>query len=82
MAINAKMVWQIVPVIVLALLIFVAVFSGGIYRIVTLFIIFGALLGWLRATRAGGNLLDKYQWSAVHGLIMLVLGFIVSVIAA
>ncbi len=73
---------QILPWIILLGLIFVAVFSTGLYRIVTLFIIFGALLGWLRATRKGGNLADKFQWAAVHGLILMVVGFVWTIFVA
>ncbi len=77
-----KQIWRFLPLVILAFFIYVAVFSTGLYRTVTLFIIFGGLLGWLRASRRGGNLADKYQWSAVHALILMIVGFFVGIIAA
>ena len=78
---NGQKFWQYSPFAVLALLILAAVFASMMLRIVLLFVIFGALLGWMRAMRRDGTLADKYQWAAVHGLILMIVGFIVSVIA-
>ena len=42
----------------------------------------GFALGWLRATRAGGNLKDRLQWALAHMLALMVAGLVVTVILA
>ncbi len=38
----------------------------------------GALLGWFRATKRGGNRLDKLQYAAAHGIAFMLLALIVT----
>ncbi|MCU9846626.1 hypothetical protein OEZ60_01225 [Defluviimonas sp. WL0024] len=39
----------------------------------------GALTGWLRATRRGGDRLDKLQYAAVHAIIFAIAGLFVTI---
>lgn len=41
----------------------------------------GGALGWFRASKRGGNLLDKLQYGAAHGLAMMLLALLVVTIA-
>ncbi len=36
----------------------------------------GALLGWFRAARSGGDRLDRLQYAAAHGIAFLLLALI------
>lgn len=45
-------------------------------------LIIGALIGWRRAKAMGGNGKDIAQYAAVHGLIFLLVGVIVTVLLA
>ena len=78
---STQKILQYSPFLIIAILIFAAIFASMMLRIVLLFMIFGGLLGWMRATRRDGTFADKYQWAAVHGLILMVVGFVVSVFA-
>jgi len=39
----------------------------------------GALIGWMRATKRGGNRLDKLQYAAAHGIALLLLALMVTI---
>ncbi len=41
----------------------------------------GALFGWYRAGRRGGDRLDRLQYAAVHGILFLLVFLAASVIA-
>lgn len=40
----------------------------------------GAVLGWRRATKRGGNRLDKLQFGAAHGLAFMLVALIITII--
>lgn len=40
----------------------------------------GAILGWHRAARAGGNRLDQLQYAAAHGIAFCLLAVILVVV--
>ncbi|MEE9453467.1 MAG: hypothetical protein V3V13_03660 [Paracoccaceae bacterium] len=40
--------------------------------------IIGAIFGWWRASKRGGNRADKLQYAAVHGMAFLVVGYFAS----
>ena len=37
----------------------------------------GAVFGWFRAAKRGGNRLDKFQFAAAHGIAALLLALVV-----
>lgn len=39
-----------------------------------------AVLGWIRAGKAGGKTADKAQYAAAHGLAGFILGLVITVI--
>ncbi len=41
----------------------------------------GALLGWQRAVRRGGDRLDKLQYAAVHAILFVLATLIVTIAA-
>lgn len=43
-------------------------------------ILLGAAIGWYRATKRGGNRLDRLQYAAVHAIIFAILGLFLSII--
>jgi hypothetical protein len=42
-------------------------------------LVIGALFGWVRAARRGGNNLDKLQYAGVHAIIFTVIGMILTI---
>ncbi len=38
----------------------------------------GAAIGWLRASKRGGNRLDKLQYAAAHGIALTLLALVVT----
>lgn len=42
-------------------------------------ILLGAVIGWLRAGRLGGNRADRIQYAAVHAIGFAMLGLFISV---
>ncbi|MCB2111571.1 MAG: hypothetical protein H6895_11825 [Defluviimonas sp.] len=42
-------------------------------------LIFGALVGWHRARKRGGNRLDQLQYAAVHAIAFAILGLFVTI---
>jgi hypothetical protein len=46
---------------------------------IVLFVI-GAVIGWRRAARRGGNTADKLQYALAHGIPAFLIGVIVTVI--
>ncbi len=45
-------------------------------------LILGAVLGWRRAAKRGGNRADKLQYAAAHGMALAVLGIFLTLIIA
>ena len=43
--------------------------------------VLGALLGWHRARRRGGDRLDRLQYAAVHGILFLLVALAAGVLA-
>lgn len=43
--------------------------------------IIGAVIGWMRAGRRGGNRLDKWQYAAAHGIALMLLALLLTIIA-
>ena len=43
--------------------------------------VLGALLGWHRAVRRGGDRLDKLQYTAVHAIIFVLATLVVTIAA-
>lgn len=41
----------------------------------------GAVLGWTRATKRGGNRLDKLQFAAAHGLAFMLVSLLIVILA-
>lgn len=41
----------------------------------------GALLGWRRAVRRGGDRYDRFQYAAVHGILFLLVALAAGVLA-
>ena len=39
----------------------------------------GAVIGYVRAARRGGNMLDKLQYAAVHAIFLAILGLFISI---
>ena len=44
--------------------------------------IIGAILGWVRATKRGGNTADKLQYAAAHGIAFLLAGYFIALFMA
>ena len=44
--------------------------------------IIGAILGWVHATKRGGNTADKLQYAAAHGIALLLLGYFIALFMA
>lgn len=42
--------------------------------------ILGALIGWLRAARAGGATLDKLQWAGAHLVFGAIVGLFLTLL--
>jgi phosphate/sulfate permease len=43
--------------------------------------VLGALFGWQRAARRGGDRLDRLQYAAVHGIIFVLVALVALVLA-
>lgn len=43
--------------------------------------ILGAVIGWIRASRFGGNTADKFQYAIAHALALFLLGLVITVFA-
>lgn len=43
-------------------------------------IIAGFVIGWIRASRRGGNRLDRLQYAGVHAIIFAILGLFATII--
>lgn len=41
----------------------------------------GAILGYARAARAGGNGFDRAQYAAVHAIALMLVGLLVTLVA-
>lgn len=41
--------------------------------------ILGAIIGWTRASKRGGNRLDKLQYAAAHGIALLLLALLITI---
>ncbi|QRZ14210.1 hypothetical protein JWJ88_06370 [Paracoccus methylovorus] len=41
--------------------------------------ILGAVIGWMRAAKAGGNRADQLQYAAAHALALTVLGIFLTI---
>lgn len=44
--------------------------------------IIGITLGWVRATKRGGNTADKLQYAAGHGIALLLVGYFIALFMA
>ncbi|MEM7189822.1 MAG: hypothetical protein AAF439_09440 [Pseudomonadota bacterium] len=42
--------------------------------VAAVFLILGAILGWRRAAKRGGNAADQLQYAAVHGIVGFLIG--------
>lgn len=76
-----SLAYKYMPLALLCAQILAIFTAGATMRPVLIIILFGQLLGWTRAHRKSGNLLDKYHWAAVHGVIfgmLAILWFIIS----
>lgn len=51
-------------------------------RPILIIVLFGQLLGWTRAHRKNGILLDKYHWAAVHGVVFGMFGILWFIISS
>lgn len=40
----------------------------------------GALIGWLRAKRRGGDRLDRMQYAAAHGILLTIAALVMTVL--
>lgn len=43
-------------------------------------ILLGAVIGWLRAARRGGNRADKVQYAAAHAILFAILGLFATIL--
>jgi len=43
--------------------------------------IIGALYGWIKAGKFGGNRMDKAQYAAAHGLAFFLVALVITIIA-
>ena len=41
----------------------------------------GVLIGWWRARKMGGKVLDQLQYAAIHGLVFFLIALVLTVIA-
>jgi len=44
--------------------------------------VIGAILGWIHATKRGGNTADKLQYAAAFGIALLLVGFFIALFMA
>jgi len=44
--------------------------------------IIGAILGWIHATKRGGNTADKLQYAVAHGIALLLVGYFIALFMA
>lgn len=44
--------------------------------------VLGFAIGWIRAGRRGGNRLDRLQYGAAHGVALLLVALVVTVLLA
>ena len=44
-------------------------------------LVVGAIVGWYRAGKLGGNRLDKLQYAAAHGLCFFIIALVLTVFA-
>ena len=42
-------------------------------------LLIGAVIGWMRAGRRGGNRLDRLQYAGVHAILFAVVGMIATI---
>ena len=40
----------------------------------------GALFGWFRASKRGGNRLDKLQYGAAHGIALMLIALMITIL--
>lgn len=43
-------------------------------------ILTGAIIGWIRAARRGGNRADKVQYAAAHAILFAILGLFATIL--
>ena len=43
-------------------------------------IVLGAVIGYVRAARRGGNMFDKLQYAAVHAILLAILGLFLTIL--
>ncbi|MBA3326508.1 MAG: hypothetical protein H0T41_14980 [Rhodobacteraceae bacterium] len=41
---------------------------------------FGALIGWVRAGRRGGDRLDRLQYAAAHGILLTLAALVLTIL--
>ncbi len=44
--------------------------------------VIGIILGWIHATKRGGNTADKLQYAVVHGIALLLVGYFIALFMA
>ncbi len=44
--------------------------------------VIGAILGWMRASKRGGNTADKLQYAVAHGIALLLVGYFIALLMA
>lgn len=42
-------------------------------------VVIGALIGYIRAARRGGNMLDRLQYAAAHAIFLAILGLFLTI---
>ena len=43
-------------------------------------IVLGAVIGYVRAARRGGNMFDRLQYAAVHAIFLSILGLFLTIL--
>jgi hypothetical protein len=43
-------------------------------------IVIGALVGYIRATRRGGNMFDRLQYAAAHAIFLAIIGLFLTIL--
>ena len=43
-------------------------------------IVLGAVIGYVRAARRGGNMFDRLQYAAVHAIFLAILGLFLTIL--
>lgn len=43
-------------------------------------ILLGAVIGYVRAARRGGNMFDRLQYAAVHAIFLAILGLFLTIL--